>query len=194
MVVGIITSLISLSLPFLGGNPELLSSGGQIAAAIAGIFGLAVASIALMAYVYSESYEKQFVDSVWDSLLRLWAAFDLAAYLNRSIVVNKKDGVITAPQADDLLKKLKEKLIEQMDSSLDGRLVTYLQHHYFELAHKLATLRILLDVDLLLNKHCSLTPFLEVCNNLNELKTKIRKSSILPVESRKFDNIAKAKN
>lgn len=67
-IAGTIVSVISLSLPWLGFDHDLLSSSGQISSGLAAAFGLAVASIALKSYVWSESTERQEIDSIWRTI------------------------------------------------------------------------------------------------------------------------------
>lgn len=70
-VFGTIVSLVTLALPWLGIQTDLLSSAGEISSGIAAIFGLAVAAIALKSFVWSESTERQKIDAVCEALTSL---------------------------------------------------------------------------------------------------------------------------
>ena len=141
-VIGVMTSIASLILPYIGLAPDLVSAAGQISSAFAGIFGLAVAALALQSYVWSESYEKKLQDDIWDSIKELDYAFNCSAALNNNIADQAKS--LGQNFVDTMSKHFVEKLSSDLDRALNGRILRYLHIVDNELATSLVHLRMAL--------------------------------------------------
>ena len=66
IILGVVLSLASLALPqWPSISPDKLSAAGQIASAIATIFGISIAGLALFAYVSREEVGQSQADAAW---------------------------------------------------------------------------------------------------------------------------------
>ena len=82
IIFGIFLAIMSIVLPFVTRiDPNTLSSAGQISSAIAAIFGLAIASLALFAYINREEVGQSQADRAWIEKERLENALHQFAVL-----------------------------------------------------------------------------------------------------------------
>ncbi|MDI9337678.1 MAG: hypothetical protein QM539_04540 [Alphaproteobacteria bacterium] len=78
IVVGIISSLVSMGIIIYGNlikDYNKYSAAGEISSALANIFGLMIASIALIAYINREEIGQNLSDKAWESKEKLEQAF-----------------------------------------------------------------------------------------------------------------------
>jgi hypothetical protein len=120
-VGGTILSVLSLILPWLGIDPNLISSSGQISSGLAAAFGLAVAAIALKSYVWSESTERQDIDSVWGSIRTLQKEAFYASLI--TTVINKNMIRAESKDREEIVKEaFQAEALKSMNKALDTSL------------------------------------------------------------------------
>jgi F0F1-type ATP synthase assembly protein I len=126
-MIGTGIAIALLVAPLFGWNTDRLANSSQIASTVAAISGLAVAALALLSYVWSESYERKATDEIWDGIQEIDYAFKYAATLNNNIDAQKGD---FEPEFQVfMLSHLLTKLSADLDRAMNGKLLGWLEDY-----------------------------------------------------------------
>jgi hypothetical protein len=104
-----------------------LAAAGDFASSIGTIFGMALASLALLLYVEQESASKKLADTTWEHLLRLEEAFH--AYASLFALQNNLDQQSEGPSDHRFIKLGTKELVEALENVRHGELYGVLSAH-----------------------------------------------------------------